>query len=61
MSVEERLTRLEAIITVLARTGRVINPKYAYEYGISYDDMNEVISLLKDIREELKEAENEAR
>lgn len=59
MSVEERLTRLETIITVLAKTGQVVNPKYSYEYGISYEDMKEVITLLADIKKELREAENE--
>lgn len=58
MTVEERLTRLESIITVLAITGKVVNPKYSYEYGVSYKSMTEVIDLLTDIRNELEEADN---
>lgn len=59
MSVEERLTRLETIIMVLVATnGKIVRPQFAYEYGVSYEDMEKVIGSLFDIRRELRETDD---
>lgn len=60
MSVEERLTRLETIIMVLVTTGgKIVPPQFAYDYGVSCEDMTKVIDLLFDIRKELREIKND--